>query len=80
MTEKFLIKKVRDGAFQSNGETVEYYWVKAERISDGVTLEFGSKKGDFEVDQEVDLELEKTERVNAKTGKTSIGYKHVPEE
>lgn len=73
---KYEIKKVRDGSFKNDeGELIPYFWIKALRLEDNVSLEFGSKSGDFEIGDEVELELEKTERAGGK-----VGYKHVPEE
>jgi len=56
-----IIKK-KNGSFTgSDGDTVEYYWYKAKRISDDMTLEFGSRDGKHDEDDEVDLNLEKFE-------------------
>lgn len=59
MITDLTIKKVKDGKFESNGETIQYYWYKALR-EDGVTLDFGSKKKYDEGDV-IGIELEKTE-------------------
>lgn len=58
---KLKIKKVKPSPFTgSEGDQIEYFWYKALRLSDGITLDFGSAK-EYEVDQEVELDLEKTE-------------------
>lgn len=49
----------------SDGTEVNYNWYRAERINDGVTIEFGSRKS-YDVDEEVEIELEKTELTNGK--------------
>jgi len=64
----YNIKAVKERPFDSNGETVPYFWYKAVRQIDGVTIEFGSKKDDLEVGEEYDLDIEKTERPNGKFG------------
>jgi len=56
-----ILKDSRDGSFQGrDGESVEYFWTKARRVSDEVTLEFGGKQR-YKAGEEVDLELEKQE-------------------
>lgn len=67
----YLIKKVNKRPFQSSeegGGMIDYFWYKATRLSDGVTIEFGSRN-EYKVDQTVDLELEKKE-----TAKGGIRY------
>jgi len=65
---KLKIKKVRDGKFKSSeGEMISYFWYKALRGEDGVTIEFGSKN-EYEVDDEIDIELEKSERAGGRFG------------
>lgn len=63
MKTKIKVVKVRDGSFDGrDGERVDYYWVKAVRISDSVTFEFGSKGGgDYAEGQEYEVNLEKSE-------------------
>lgn len=76
MPEKYLIlRDSKDGSFQGEeGEKVIYFWTKARRISDAVTIEFGGKlphkKG-----EELELDLEKTERENGK----GFRYKEISE-
>lgn len=74
MKLKYKILKVRDGSFQGrDGDSISYFWVKAIRLADGVTLEFGSKRGDeFEVDDEPELELQKSE-----DGRGGYRYKEI---
>lgn len=58
---KLIIKKVTPRPFEgSSGEQIKYYWYKALRGHDAVTIEFGSRN-EYEVDDELDLDLEKTE-------------------
>jgi len=70
---KIKIIKKRPGDFQGrDGETVEYYWYKAIRSSDEVTIEFGSKDGGLKFDQEIDINIEKSEDPRG-----GFRYKHV---
>lgn len=64
--EKYTIKRVKDGSFDGDDGRVPYFWVKLLRLSDGVTLEAGSKRGDFEQGDTLELEVEKTELGNGK--------------
>lgn len=50
----------------------DYFWYKGDRQEDGVTIQFGSINGKYEVGQLVDVSLEKFERRDGK-----IGYKEV---
>ncbi|SRR6266481_1293478 len=61
--EKYQILKIRDGKFQGDGgESIAYFWVKAKRISDGVTIEFGTREGRHRASEEiVELDIEKYE-------------------
>lgn len=43
------------------GEMIPYCWYKAERITDGVTLQFGSKHTAYEIGDEIETALEKRE-------------------
>jgi len=75
MKTKIKILKVRDGSFQGReGDSIEYYWVKAIRLADDVTFEFGSKKGgdEYEPGKEYEPNLEKTE-----DGKGGYRYKEI---
>ena len=73
MKTKIKILKVRDGSFDGrDGELVEYYWVKAERLSDGVTFEFGSKNSRYKIGDEPEPDLEKSE-----DGKGGYRYKEI---
>lgn len=76
MKEKLKIVKVRDGSFDGEDGRIEYWWIKALRLSDGITLEFGSKTGGFEVGEEVEVLLEKTEFLK-KNGQTGFRYKEI---
>jgi len=76
MKTKLKILKVRNSSFQGReGDTVDYFWVKAERFSDGVTLEFGTKNPDHEAGEEKEIDLEKNE-----DGKGGYRYKERAEE
>ena len=57
------------------GDLIPYFWYKAVREEDGVTLQFGSKKGEHLVGDTLELELEKTEALDSKTGQLSYRYK-----
>lgn len=73
---KLKIVKVKNGDFEGDGgELIEYRWVKAERLSDGVTIEFGTRRTDHVEGTEVDLDIEKTEKPNGKGFK----YKEIVE-
>lgn len=68
--QDYKIISVKDGTFTgSDGSDVTYFWVKAERLSDGVKLEFGTKT-DYrgEIGNTLALELEKRERSNGRIG------------
>lgn len=65
MTE-LVIKKATKKPFESSeGETINYFWYKAFRPSDGVTLEFGSTE-EHKLNAEIEIELEKIELTNGK--------------
>ncbi len=72
------IKSKKDGSFTSNttGDEVEYYWYKALRVSDDVTIDFGSVDGEYEVGEEHELNIEKTEGTTHK-GEVVFRYKEV---
>lgn len=72
---KLKIKDFKVSPFTGDeGERVEYFWYRAVRESDGVTIRFGSMDGTHEAGDEVDLDIEKYERTD-KNGKTVIAYK-----
>jgi len=65
--EKIKILKRRASSFvKDDGEEMEYFWYKGVRERDSVTIEFGSKDGDHELDTTVDVTLEKTEAPGGK--------------
>lgn len=72
-----LITKVKARPFDGDdGEKIPYFWTKATRKSDGVTIEFGGRVDHTEdLDKELDLDIEKTERANGK-----FGYKEILED
>jgi len=65
---KLTITKKKDGSFdpKDGGEKVVYFWYNAERDSDGVNFQFGSKDGSYEVGDDLELELEKYETSNGR--------------
>jgi len=66
MKSKIKIGKVNCKPFKAqDGEEINYYWYRGERLHDGVTLEFGSMQ-EYEKDETVDVELEKIELANGK--------------
>jgi len=68
------ITKVRESEFQGrDGETVKYYWITGER-DDGVAIEFGSMRDDYQIGEDGDVELTITEATNSK-GATIKKYK-----
>lgn len=71
--EKYRILRKKDGSFEGDtGETVAYFWYKALRLSDGMTIEFGSREGGHEPLEEMELNLEKFERPGNR-----VGYKEI---
>jgi len=61
---RYKIKDVKEKPFTGeDGEKIPYFWYKAERISDGVTLTIGSKNGDLKIGEEEDLDVEKREKI-----------------
>lgn len=69
---KLKIERVKPAPFRgSDGTDVDYYWYKATRESDGVTIEFGSWKK-YDVGSVVEVLIEKYERRDGK-----VGYKEV---
>jgi hypothetical protein len=55
------------------GNEIEYYWYKGVR-EDGIAIRFGSTDGEHEMGKTVEINLEKTERIDKK-GNVKIGYK-----
>lgn len=73
---KVILKSRKASPFTNDdGEEMQYFWYKAERLSDNVTIRFGSQEGGHVLDEELDLDIEKYERDNGK-----IGYKETKEE
>lgn len=57
-----------------DGDERDYFWYSGLRGEDGITIKFGSKN-DYELDQEVEVNLEKTERISElKDGKKKITF------
>jgi len=52
----------------TDGEQVEYYWYKALRSEDDVTIEFGTTRGEHEIGADVELNIERMERAGGKFG------------
>lgn len=71
---KLKIKDKKAKPFQGDdGETLEYFWYKAERSEDQVVIRFGSMNGAYEAGKEYDLpNVEKYEMEDGR-----IGYKEV---
>jgi len=64
---KLKILKVKVGDFEGDGgELITYRWVKAMRLADEVTIEFGTRKTTHVEGSEVDLDIEKTEKPGGK--------------
>jgi len=53
---------------------LDYFWYKAERAEDNVVFQFGSVKGTYEVGQDLDLQIEKSESLD-RSGKKVLRYK-----
>jgi len=72
MLEVKILKK-KDGTFQGrDGSQVKYYWYKALRSDTQVTINFGSRNGDYEEGDVLDILLEKYEKPNGE-----FAYKEV---
>lgn len=69
--------EVKDRSFTGDdGRDIDYYFYKAVRESDGVTIQVGCKEGDLPLNKVADYEVEKTEGVD-KNGKIVYRYKIV---
>jgi len=74
---KVILKEVNARPFKGDdGEVREYFWYKALRPADEVTFQFGSVDGDHLLGVEVDLNIEKSERIN-NAGKPVFTYREV---
>jgi len=70
---KLIITSVKNKPFtKDDGSTLDYFWYRALRLSDHVTFQFGSMEGGHPVNQELDLNIEKTEKNGG-----GYGYKEV---
>lgn len=70
---KLIIKSVKNKPFtRDDGSTTDYFWYRAVRLADGVTFQFGSMTGGHELEKELDLNIEKTEKISG-----GFGYKEV---
>jgi len=59
------------------GEEIDYAWYKALREADGVSIKFGSLDTSHDVgDKHLELNIEKTERLDKK-GNTTFIYKEI---
>jgi len=66
MMVKVKISKATPKPFNSSeGGMIDWAWYRGERLVDGVTIEFGSRKK-YSVGETVSLDLEKTELTNGK--------------
>jgi len=62
------IKDVKRSDFKGRtGEEIEYYWYRALRVEDKTNIRFGSKNGDHETGEELDLNVEKYELPSGQT-------------
>lgn len=72
------ITKIKEKPFTSaDGEQITYFWYSGKIIGgdkDGVSIQFGSAKGDRIIGEKYDINLDKVEFSNGK-----IGYKEVSE-
>jgi len=57
------------------GEQMDYYWYKAIREHDEVTIRFGSTNGDYSVGDSYEIDLEKYERKDGNTGYKEVRKK-----
>lgn len=51
------------------GDEINYFWYTGVREDDGVSIKFGSMNPDYQVNETVDVNLEKTEKIKEKNGK-----------
>jgi len=66
MIIKAVITKVNPKPFNSSeGGMINWFWYRAERIGDQVTIDVGSRR-EYKVGQEVTLDVEKNELANNK--------------
>lgn len=72
---KLKITDKRDGSFEGDTGRIEYYWYKALREGDEVTIDFGSRR-EYDIDDKVDLVLNKEEYRTPK-GAIKFRYKEV---
>lgn len=67
MDTKLTITGKKDGSFVGGqGDKISYWWYTGVRKDDGVTLQFGSINGDYDVDDQVEVTLEKYESKNGR--------------
>lgn len=72
---KLVIREKKAKPFHgTEGNEIDYYWYSAVRGEDGTTIKFGSMNPDYEIGEEYDLELEKTERISERNGKRKIDF------
>lgn len=69
------IKAKKEKSFIGDeGDEIQYFWYTALRREDGVTIKFGSMRGDHKVGQVEEIELEKSEKVAVKNGNKKIVF------
>jgi len=57
----YQITDKQDGSFVGDdGERKEWFWYKADEIETGINYRFGSRNGEYEIGDTVDLNLVKT--------------------
>lgn len=71
MVEVLITKKTAKPFVGTDGDEVMYFWYRAERQSDQVSIDFGSMN-EYEEGEKVEVNLLKVERRNGK-----IGYKEI---
>lgn len=70
-----VLKSLKAKPFTNDdGDQIPYFWYKALRSTDDVTITFGSKRGDLPLNQELSLNIEKYEGEGGK-----FRYRHVEE-
>lgn len=76
MTNLEILKVTKKPFEKDDGEMQDWAYYKA-KTADGITIEFGSKNMEYEVGDNVELDLEKTETVKeSKTGKKILGFRY----
>jgi len=75
-----IIEKKEKPFTGDSGEEISYFWYKAVREGDGITIKFGSMRDDHVLGDIEEVELEKSERIRkgkSGTSKIEFVYKEV---